>query len=68
MLAATRWRQWKMPFGIQRLSGPTSEMPKGAKYFNSGVMLINLDYWRQNNVGERAIAFVRDNPTKSELL
>ena len=40
------------------------EMPKGAKYFNSGVMLINLDYWRQNNVGERAIAFVRDNPTR----
>jgi lipopolysaccharide biosynthesis glycosyltransferase len=40
------------------------EIPKGARYFNSGVMLINLDYWRQNNVGERAIAFIRDNPTK----
>jgi lipopolysaccharide biosynthesis glycosyltransferase len=43
---------------------PYVEMPRGARYFNSGVMLINLDYWRQHRVGERAIAFVRDNPTK----
>ena len=43
---------------------PYLDMPEGAKYFNSGVILINLDYWRQNNVCERAIAFIRDNPTK----
>ena len=39
-------------------------LPPDVKYFNSGVMLINLDYWRQNNVYERAIAFIRDNPDK----
>jgi lipopolysaccharide biosynthesis glycosyltransferase len=38
--------------------------PVGAKYFNSGVLLINLQFWRQNNVPERAIAFIRNNPQK----
>lgn len=28
------------------------------RYFNSGVMLINLDYWRKNNVKEKAINFM----------
>jgi lipopolysaccharide biosynthesis glycosyltransferase len=34
--------------------------------FNSGVMLINLNFWRQNNVPERAITFGRDHPEKNE--
>jgi lipopolysaccharide biosynthesis glycosyltransferase len=40
------------------------ELPPGAKYFNSGVMLINLNYWRRYNVYERAVEFMRDNPDK----
>jgi lipopolysaccharide biosynthesis glycosyltransferase len=28
------------------------------RYFNSGVMLINLDYWRERNVKEQAIDFM----------
>lgn len=39
-------------------------LPAGVKYFNSGVLLINLRYWRQNNVPERAISFIRDNPER----
>jgi lipopolysaccharide biosynthesis glycosyltransferase len=39
-------------------------LPVEAKYFNSGVLLINLKFWRQNNVAERAIAFARNNPEK----
>ena len=39
-------------------------LPTGAKYFNSGVLLINLQFWRQNSVPERAIAFARENPEK----
>lgn len=27
-------------------------------YFNSGVLLINLDYWRENNITEKLISFV----------
>lgn len=43
------------------------ELPPGTKYFNSGVMLINMDYWRRNQLYERGIAFVRNNP-ESKLL
>ena len=38
------------------------QMPANTKYFNSGVMLINLEYWRKHRVGERATQFVRENP------
>jgi lipopolysaccharide biosynthesis glycosyltransferase len=42
-------------------------LPVGAKYFNSGVLLVNLDYWRENDVCERTLAFVRNNPEKVNL-
>jgi lipopolysaccharide biosynthesis glycosyltransferase len=38
--------------------------PVGTRYFNAGVLLINLKFWRQNSVSERAIAFIRNNPEK----
>jgi lipopolysaccharide biosynthesis glycosyltransferase len=42
------------------------DLPPGTKYFNSGVLLINLQFWRQNDVPERAIAFARNNPDKMQ--
>lgn len=33
-----------------------------APYFNSGVMLINLKVWKDENTAERAFAFARDHP------
>lgn len=33
-----------------------------ARYFNSGVMLINLNSWRKNNVKESVVNFVRTFP------
>ena len=44
--------------------GRILRLPTGAKYFNSGVLLINLQFWRQYNVPETAISFVRENPDK----
>lgn len=38
-----------------------------SKYFNSGVLLMNLDYWRKYNVMYSLIDFVRDNPDKCIL-
>jgi lipopolysaccharide biosynthesis glycosyltransferase len=40
------------------------QIPEGARYFNSGVLLLNLKYWRQNAVSERAIKFIKENPAK----
>ncbi|MGD0279108.1 MAG: glycosyltransferase family 8 protein [Smithella sp.] len=33
-------------------------MESSAKYFNSGVMLLNLQYWRTGNVKEKVIEFI----------
>jgi lipopolysaccharide biosynthesis glycosyltransferase len=40
-------------------------IPAG-KYFNSGVMKINLKYWRQNAITEHLINFSRNNHSKIE--
>lgn len=34
-----------------------------APYFNAGVLLINLEYWRAHNVPERALEFCRRHPS-----
>jgi UDP-glucose/galactose:(glucosyl)LPS alpha-1,2-glucosyl/galactosyltransferase len=42
-----------------------AELPPGAPYFNAGMLLINLDYWRRNKIAEQAIEFIRLNPEKA---
>lgn len=37
-------------------------MKESSDYFNTGVLVINLDMWRKNNVFERVVKFVRENP------
>ena len=38
------------------------EMECSAKYFNSGIMLINLEYWRAHRIKEKVIEFVSRKP------
>ncbi len=35
-------------------------IPATAKYFNAGVMVVNVDKWRQNRVGLRALEYIRE--------
>jgi lipopolysaccharide biosynthesis glycosyltransferase len=42
-------------------------LPEGAPYLNSGVLLINLRFWRENKVVEHAISFIMDNPGKVQF-
>lgn len=39
-------------------------MPHDAKYFNSGVLLINLGKWRQDDMPKKLFEFIRNNPEK----
>jgi lipopolysaccharide biosynthesis glycosyltransferase len=41
------------------------EIPPESKYFNSGVLVINLDYWRTEKILERAIAYLQKNAQRS---
>lgn len=36
-------------------------LKKNPKYFNSGVLLINLKYWRENNIEEQLLQYTKDN-------
>ena len=40
------------------------EMEEGKLYFNSGFLLINLDYWRRYNIAEKCIRYISENPEK----
>ena len=44
------------------------EMECSAKYFNSGVMLINLNYWRAGNIKERVVEFIVRKPEAVQYL
>ena len=37
-------------------------------YFNSGVMLINIERWRQDKISFRAVEFIEDNPSLVNFL
>ncbi len=39
-------------------------LPPGYKYFNSGVLLMNLDEWRKNNISSKVLQFIEENPSK----
>lgn len=40
------------------------EYNKEYGYFGAGVLLINLEYWRNNKIQERAFEFINKNPEK----
>lgn len=37
-------------------------------YFNAGVILINLDYWRKNQVGEKCLDYIKKNAERVSYL
>ncbi|GAB4128543.1 MAG: glycosyltransferase family 8 protein [Raineya sp.] len=39
-------------------------MSSYSKYFNAGVLLINLQYWRERKIKEQALNFIANNPDK----
>lgn len=43
------------------------KLPPGARYFNSGVLLINLNYWREYKICELSLDFVRKHPEMANL-
>lgn len=42
-------------------------IPLAAKYFNSGVMLINLERWRNNNLSQLILNFIKNSKIKLEF-
>ena len=42
----------------------TLNMPEKEPYFNSGVLLINLNKWRDDSIGSKVLNFIKDNTSK----
>jgi len=40
------------------------DMPPEALYFNAGVLIINLEKWRLENMSKKLFDYIRDNPHK----
>lgn len=39
-------------------------IPTGNGYFNAGVLLLNLKYWREHHITEKSIAFIKEHPER----
>lgn len=39
-----------------------NKVPRVQQYFNAGVLYINLDYWRNEQISEKALAYLHQNP------
>jgi len=37
-------------------------LPKGYRYFNSGVLLMNLELWRKKDISRKVLEFIEKNP------
>jgi len=46
------------PFGVTHYT--QLGIPATAKYFNAGVMVVNVDKWREDQVGLRALEYIRE--------
>lgn len=41
---------------------------KNFKYFNAGVIMMNLDKWREDKIEEKIFSFLKDDPKRLEML
>lgn len=39
-------------------------IPKGAKYFNSGVLVLNVKKWRENSISDEVLQYIENFPEK----
>lgn len=42
-------------------------MPMDSRYFNSGVMIMNLEKWRKDNISDKVVDFLKENKDKTLL-
>ena len=42
--------------------------PSGMGYFNAGVAVYNLDYWRENHIGDKLFGYIRENFAKLKYM
>ena len=47
------------PLAMESLPNKELGIASDTKYFNAGVMVVNLDWWRRNRVTDKAVAYLK---------
>lgn len=55
--------KWEL-LGQLRANIEWPSLPKDPVYFNSGMMLVDMDRWRERNVEEKLVKLIQAHPTK----
>ncbi len=63
------WRESRLlgaveDFWVKDSRNSYLSMPKGSKYFNAGVLLINLKKWREEHIKNKVIEFIKTNSAR----
>ena len=55
---------------VYRLDGSFTKrlgLPRDANYFNSGMLLINLNKWRENDIGRKTMQYIAQNQSNAKF-
>lgn len=58
------WEQWKICGVPKRAIMPRLHYSEKYSYFNAGVLLVNLDYWRQHDIEKEITEYISDYPER----
>jgi lipopolysaccharide biosynthesis glycosyltransferase len=53
---------------VTDLCSPDVYKQRNERYFNAGVLLIDLEVWHENNIGEKALIYLAENLDKAKYL
>ena len=69
LLGSRTWPTFFIPFDGKRYRFPVYAdtilglpCPTWLEYFNCGVLVLDLDHWREHKVAERTVTYLADNP------
>jgi len=54
--------------GISKRRRRRLSLPANSGYFNAGVLLINLQKWREHNISTKVIQYMKNNPEKIKIM
>lgn len=73
LVCGNMWELWQQPLGAALVAAVIDPgfknhvllgLPKPARYFNAGLLLVDLKRWREEKIGQKALEFAAANPAR----